>query len=95
MILKVFWTEEANETFENIVSYLEKEWGENAVKKFVQKTNKTLLNIVQQPFIFKPSNINENIRKGLITKNCSVFYEVQEEQIRLLFFWDNRQEPLL
>lgn len=95
MELSVFWTQEAKETFGNIVSYLEEEWGESVAKKFVQKTNRILINIAQQPFIFKPSSINEAIRIGLITRNCSIFYEVQEEQIRLLFFWDNRQEPLI
>jgi hypothetical protein len=45
--------------------------------------------------MFKSATENPNIRKGLIHKNCSVFYEVKTDQIEVLFFWDKRQEPIL
>lgn len=46
------------------------------------------------PLMFKASAIDENVRIALITKQCSLFYRVTETAIHLLYFWDNRREPL-
>ena len=44
--------------------------------------------------MFKALSQNENIRKALIHKNCSMFYEIKGHAIMILFFWDNRQDPI-
>lgn len=41
-----------------------------------------------------PETTFSNVRKAVITSQSSVFYEVREEEIWLLYFWDNRQEKL-
>ena len=45
--------------------------------------------------MFKASELGENIRIGLITKQSSVLYEILEDAIFLHYFWDNRQEPMI
>ena len=34
------------------------------------------------------------VRKAIITKQTSVLYKVNKTHIEILFFWDNRQEPV-
>jgi hypothetical protein len=44
--------------------------------------------------MYKALAIDENVRVGFITKQCSLIYRVTDTEIHLLYFWDNRQEPL-
>jgi len=69
--------------------------GKKVALKFEQKTVRTLEIVSKKPFIFKAvDDSNPNLRKGLINKNCSFFYEISSSQLQVLFFWDNRQKPL-
>lgn len=34
------------------------------------------------------------MRKGWISKQGCFIYEIKNESIYILFFWDNRQEPI-
>ena len=34
------------------------------------------------------------VRKATITKQTSVLYQVSKTHIEILFFWDNRQDPV-
>jgi plasmid stabilization system protein ParE len=92
MSLEVRWTEEAEYTFDCIFSFIVLRWGDKAALKFKDKTKRTILNISQQPLIFPECGV-DNVRKGVITKQSSVFYEVTTH-ISLVYFWDNRQDPL-
>jgi len=93
--LTLTFSRQAKETYAAIQSQLNSRWGQSVVEKFEKKTVKTLDLILQSPFMFKSITDNPNIRKGLIHKNCSVFYEVKATEIEILFFWDNRQDPII
>ncbi len=85
----------AVETYDSIKEQVETRWGEKVLYEFEERATKILTNIQRSPFIFQAVNIDNGIRKGVIHGNCSVFYEVKESEIEILFFWDNRQEPIL
>jgi hypothetical protein len=91
----LIFAQEARETYASIQAQILERWGETVLAKFERKTLKTLDQISKSPFIFKGIEENSNVRKGLINKNCSVFYEVKTDKVEILFFWDNRQEPIL
>ena len=60
-----------------------------------EKRTRQVLNVIEtSPFIFQSISLNNNIRRGFIHRNCSMFYEIKETEIDILFFWDNRQEPV-
>lgn len=44
--------------------------------------------------MFKATVIDVNVRIATITKQTSLFYEVKDDHIILLFFYDNRQDPI-
>lgn len=92
MSLAVFWTEEATYTFDSIVLFIENKWSKKDAEKFVRHSHKTLNLIADQPYMYKAS-LNNNVRQAIITKQTSMFYEIHQEFITVLFFWDNRQEP--
>jgi len=94
MSLAVFWTGEATDTFDSIVLLIETKWTDKEAADFVNHANKVIALISDQPYMYK-SSISNNVRQAVITKQTSMFYEVHHEFITILFFWDNRQEPIL
>jgi plasmid stabilization system protein ParE len=92
---RLIFTRRAKETYAAIQSQLLYRFGPAVLAKFEKKTVKTLNLVTESPFMFKSITETPHVRKGLIHKNCSVFYEVKVTEIEILFFWDNRQEAIL
>ena len=94
MSLAIVWTDDAQETFDYIVNFIEYKWGQASAEKFVKTAHKSINAISAQPYLYIAS-ISSNVRKAVITKQTSMFYEVHDTHVTVLFFWDNRQEPIL
>ena len=94
MSYEIVLTPNANDTLQSIVSFIRLKWGDGSALKFVERTYRVLDTIAQQPYIFKAYQ-ETNIRKGFITKHTSVVYRILNDRIEVLFFWDNRQEPVI
>lgn len=92
--MKVVWSENAEITFDLIVAYIEAKFGTLSAKKFIKKVDSVVRSISNQPYIYKRTSFNNKVRKAVINKQCSLFYEINEETIMLSYFWDNRQEPM-
>lgn len=92
MALSINWTDEARLTYENILVYLQEEWSPKEIQEFIDRTEKLLLVISQQPYAFKASNYKQ-IRQAVMGKHNSLFYLVASQQIYLITFWDNRLNP--
>jgi plasmid stabilization system protein ParE len=92
MKLEIVFTPTGKETFLSITSFINQKWGDKSAEKFVEKAYKVLDTISGQPHLFKAYQEND-VRKGLISKQTSVVYRVLNDRIEVLFFWDNRQEP--
>jgi plasmid stabilization system protein ParE len=95
MRLQIFYTPRAKETLSSIYNFIHHKFGIRSADEFALKSEKIIALIAENPFMFKASSIDEFVRIGLITKQCSLFYRITDTSIHLLFFWDNRQEPIL
>lgn len=93
MSFSIRWTTEAEESFGHIIHYLEEHRSEKQIQKFILIVNTTIKKIAGFPYLFEASFSNSSIRKGFVTKQCSVFYQVDNDTIILLYFWDNRRKP--
>lgn len=94
MIYSVKYTPEALETFDKIIEQLSIRWGDKYVDEFKTRTLSVIETIRTSPFIFQAIEFRKDVRKGFIHKNCSMFYRTFDYQIEILFFWDNRQDPI-
>lgn len=94
MRLEIFWTDEATETFDSTVLFIETKWNESEAGSFVTQAQEILFLISEQPYMYNRS-IGGDVRQVLITKQTSMYYEIHEGYITILYFWDNRQEPIL
>ena len=85
----------ALKSFFKISDYLEEKHGKKRADEFIGQVKKTIESIEKQPYIFKAAKKNKAIRKGFVNKFVSMFYKIKEkeEEIDLIEFWDNRQDP--
>ena len=75
MAKKIVWTKRANNKFNKIIDFLEKEWGPNVTQHFVRKTYDILDLISDQPDLGTVENQEKKIRGFLLTKHNRLFLE--------------------
>ena len=94
MQFNVVFTDEADDKFDSIGNQILERWGEAELFKFRARAYDIVERLSKFPFIFQAVESSVNIRKAVIHKNCSLFYRVSDQNVILLFFWDNRQDPI-
>jgi plasmid stabilization system protein ParE len=85
----------AIETYDLIFEQIVSRWGAKMATDFENRVFKLLETIQQTPYIYQSLNQDPSLRKCIVHANCSLIYEVKEQEIEIHFFWDNRQEPIL
>jgi plasmid stabilization system protein ParE len=93
MALEIYWSKRAAKRFDSILDYLEDEWGRNSVSLFVKKVYDFLDILSTYPEIGTIENKELNIRGFVIVRQLTIFYQIREDKIVLLNFYDNRQRP--
>ena len=92
MSLPVIWSPEAQDDYADLLAYVEAHFGLDAALKVLDKTDLVVQQIAIYPKLF-PATGDQEIRKAVISKHTSLLYIVESQQIQLLHFWDNRQDP--
>jgi plasmid stabilization system protein ParE len=80
----------ANYKFNNIISYLEAEWGERITKNFVLRSYDIIELLKVNPKL--GSSEKDDIRGFLITKQNRIFYRFTNDEIIILNFFDTRSK---
>jgi plasmid stabilization system protein ParE len=93
MALEIFWSKRADNKFDKILEYINSEWGERVTSAFVKKVYDFLDILVEFPEIGTLENTKRNIRGFVIVKQITIFYKLSGDNIILLNFFDNRQNP--
>jgi plasmid stabilization system protein ParE len=93
MALKVKWTKRASEKFDDINGYLEDQFGTSSAKSFTRKVFDLLDIMTHYPDLGQIEHEQYAIRGIRIVKQITLFYRVKGEEIILLQFFDNRQNP--
>lgn len=95
MNFRIKFSIEAEETYDAVVTQLRQRWGDKFVYKFEAKLLKSLNFIMTEPFVYPVIDVTTETRRCVLHKNCSMLYKVYNEEILIVCFWDNRQDPLL
>ena len=93
MALEIRWTTRADIKLDQIIIYLQTEWGESVVKAFMRKLYDFLGILSEFPEIGSIQWPDKNIRGFSLTKQVSIFYNIEGDQIILLDLFDNRLDP--
>ena len=90
MDYKIFWSDESLDNLDSILSYLEEEWTSKEVEKFKSKLGKQIQLITKNPKIFPVSKFQPRLRKAVLSKHTTVFYEIKGKQIYIAYLFSNR-----
>jgi plasmid stabilization system protein ParE len=93
MALNIRWTTRADVKLDHLIIYLESEWGKSVVNAFMKKLYDFLEILSEFPEIGSMQYPEKNIRGFSLTKQISIFYKIDENQIILLDLFDNRSDP--
>ena len=87
------WTTRVDIKLDNLIVYLESEWGDSVVHAFMRKLYDFLEILSEFPEIDSVQYPEKRIRGFALTKQVSIFYRIDDNQIVLLDFFDNRSDP--
>lgn len=90
---KIFWSDESLKNLDSIINYLEHNWTEKEIKKFLNHLHKRIQLISKNPLIFPSTQKSRNIRKSVLNKQTSIIYRFSDNRIEILSIFDNRQNP--
>jgi len=89
---KIFWSAEAQDNLRGVISYLESEWSEKELISFKKKLSRQLDLIAKNPRIFPVSEVQPRLRKAVLSKHTTIFYEVKDYEIHLAYLFSNRMD---
>lgn len=69
------------------------EWSLKVKTNFIKRLDDYLQIIKQEPESFPESEKVSGLRRCVITKQISIYYEFNDKEIRILSFFDTRQDP--
>jgi len=95
MNLEIFWTSEAKKSLSEIIYYLEKEWPVTIVTTFINRIDEVLDTISKNYSLYPKVDKQKNIYRCVVVTQVSLYYRIKANQIELITFWDNRQNPEL
>lgn len=91
----VVWSDFAKEDYANILTFLQSKFGQDSALRFLDKTEKIVEQIEVFPNAFPASDKNGRYRKAVINKNTSLVYKISNNEVELLYFWDNRMKDIV
>lgn len=92
-IYRIIWSEEALNNLKAIIEYLEKNWSEKELKKFAKLLDNRLSLIATNPLLIPAINHPKSLRKILLSKFISIFYQPFDGYVRIVSLFDNRRNP--
>ena len=85
----IIWSNEARISYNNTIDDLIENWPIEIVLDFEKRTN-NLLGHLRNHKKFCPPSRKSNLRKCVIHKNASLIYKINQANIELVTFVDNR-----
>jgi len=89
---KVIWSEEALNNLKEIIDYLQEKWTEKEIKIFAQQLEKLINTIINNPELFPKSLKSDSVRKAVLTKQTTVYYQVNKDSIYLITIFVNKKD---
>jgi plasmid stabilization system protein ParE len=96
MEIKILWSKRAEQGYNNIVKYLEKEWTDREVRKFISETSHFFELLKENPHILEPSKKHKNLYRGPINRLTILTYRYtpRKKEIILINIRSARRKPL-
>jgi len=89
---RVIWSKRAASDLQSIVEYLEENWTDKEIRSFFKKFDLAIQAVKSYPEAFPAAKKNK-VRRVVLTKQITMYYDVLEEEIRIVSIFDTRQNP--
>mgnify|MGYP007032572337 CR=1 FL=1 len=93
MLKPVKWSSFAEKDFALVLEYLTSKWGVSVALDFIEKTEKCVTLIQQNPKQFPFLSKELLIQRCVVTRHNTLYYRETEEKIEILRLYDTRQNP--
>ncbi|MGY6522444.1 MAG: type II toxin-antitoxin system RelE/ParE family toxin [Mongoliitalea sp.] len=96
MALEIVWTKRAEEGYAKIIEYLEANFNEKEVRKFIGQSYHFFELLSQYPEMLESSKKQKYLRRGPINKYTVLTYRIKPRKklIELINIRSSRQKPL-
>lgn len=88
--MKVSFSNLAYLKLQHILEYLEEEWSNKVKKRFVAILNEKIEQISNFPESCIKSDFHDNLRMCIITKQTSLLYRINDNEVEVITLFDNR-----
>ncbi len=93
MGLKLIFSKKFLDSTQDLFFYLESKWSVKVKEEFSSNLQKKLDNLLSHPESCILSSKKEGLRKCVVSKQTSIYYKIDREEIRILALFDNRMNP--
>jgi len=90
--MEIIWSDDAKLDYDENIEYLLKEWSEKSAANFIKEVETVLKLLKKNPNLFPKSNY-KSIRRAVIRKQITLFYQKKESSILLVRFWNTLKNP--
>jgi plasmid stabilization system protein ParE len=91
--MKVVWTPDAKNTYEQNIAYLADKWDEAVTGNFIEKIEEAVSYIQKNPALYPFYDKRKKVRKCVVVRQISLYYRLTETHIEILLCWNNYQDP--
>lgn len=91
--LSVIWTTRAVSDLDNIIEYLKMNWSDREIVNFNNKLNKAISLISSRPKIFRSTLRRKNLRRCVLSKQTTIYFQEGESALYIVSLFDNRRKP--
>ena len=89
----VIWSEEAVRNLDEILDYLVSRWTQREVNNFKTKLSRQLNLIAQNPNLFPVSGIQPRLRKAVLSRQTTIFYEFNKDSVFIVYLFNTAKNP--
>ncbi|GAA0894643.1 hypothetical protein GCM10009122_43240 [Fulvivirga kasyanovii] len=87
------WSPRSKQDYLNLLNYLADKWGNKTIHKFNDRLQSILELISKRPEMYPSSGKRKQVRRCVINKQVSLYYQVKKDKIELITLFDNRKDP--
>ena len=89
---KLRWSDESVKNLEDILDFIKFKWTDKEVDNFKNKLSHQLDLIVQNPYMFPVSTIKNGLRKAVLSKQTTIFYQIIDDIVYLTYLHINKKD---
>ncbi len=92
MVYKLRWSDESVKNLEDILEDIKFKWTDKEVDNFKIKLSHQLDLILHRPYMFPASTIKDGLRKAVLSKQTTIFYEINDDMVYLAYLHINKRD---